>query len=201
MFDFFSSKSAPAAAAVSEATCEGLSVGPVAFAVSGGVALVLAINMRRLAKQRFKTACERCFREVDADRSGLVSKEEWARRRAALEAGPSEEVEAAEAAAEKPAKEKKKKKKGGGGLSFAFDEEGEDPDGAGAIDPPKKKKKLDDAAASAADAGRAADAAGAPSAACLREKRPPIFMAKAVDALWEICGSVVFAHSLTASRF
>ena len=77
MFDFFSSKSAPAAAAVSEATCEGLSVGPVAFAVSGGVALVgLAISMRRLAKQRFKSACERCFREVDADRSGLVSKEE-----------------------------------------------------------------------------------------------------------------------------
>ena len=91
---------------------------------------------------------------------GLVSKEEWARRRAALEAPPAE----AEAPPADPPKEKKKKKQGGGGaLSFAFDEE-DGGEGSSDVAPPKKKLKPQ-AEHVIAPAEAEAPAAAAPAAA------------------------------------
>jgi len=92
---------------------------------------------------------------------GLVTKEEWARRRdAAMSGEPSAETAEASAAVE-GAEKKKKKKKGGGGLSFAFDDE----EGEGeAVAPPKKKPKNPPPAADAASAA-ASSSAAAPEAA------------------------------------
>ena len=85
---------------------------------------------------------------------GLVTKEEWAKRRAAAEAGPSAEEPEAAAEAE-PSEKKKKKKKASSTLSFAFDD---DEEGGGAVELPVKKKPKPSAEAPAAAAEEAAPA-------------------------------------------
>jgi len=105
---------------------------------------------------------------------GLVTKEEFARRRMALEAGcssadaasaPADEGSAA-AAASAGSKEKKKKKKEKSTLSFGFDEEGED---AEAVVLPKKKVKSEHTVSTSV-----APPAAAPAA---KESAPPAALA------------------------
>ena len=101
---------------------------------------------------------------------GLMSKEEFARRKAALDNPEKEGPPPAAEPAEK--KEKKKKKKAGGGLSFAFDDLDGGGDGGGGDAVPSLKKKprpsvepVATASSATASAPVEADAADASSSA------------------------------------
>jgi hypothetical protein len=110
---------------------------------------------------------------------GLVSKEEFARRRAALEGNAAlsaKDGPAPPPAAKEESKTRRKKKKGGGSgaLSFAFDEEEEEQEegsagggGRGAF-PKRQKSKADATAQGAPDAQLATTMA--PSAAAAAER-------------------------------
>ena len=148
----------------------------------------------RLQKQDDKFAST-VFREGALAQAtvGLVSKEEFARRRAEIEggggggsaAGATEDDGSTVAATAKEEKKKKKKKGGGGALSFAFDDEGgDDGDADGAPPPPKKKAKSAPSAAdsSTSEAATAATTTAAATAAASSSSAAASAAAHSADA-------------------
>ena len=111
-------------------------------------------------KDKFSSTSNAVEVQLSAATVGLVSKEEFARRKAALEGGGEVDAPPAEAAP----KEKKKKKKGGGGLSFAFDDEDEGGEGE-AVQLKKKPKPAVVAPEAPAPAPAAASTADTSTAA------------------------------------
>ena len=129
-------------------------------------------------KDRFAATSNAVEVSLSAATVGLVTKEEWARRRAALEGGGAD-TEVSSAPSEPTPKEKKKKKKEKtGGLSFAFDdEEGGDADEV--LLQPKKKAKPPAPHEAATEATTTADAAEpaaptAPAAAATAATTTPL---------------------------